>query len=824
MTTTRLAPDTIAAQTNLTGAVTDIDDDPLSPDGLWLAGGDDGTDTTLRVTFPSPATDLNTGAGLQTFQVWCRAFVDDTGNPTVDIELWENGSQVSILSTGTTITSSTGQLVSATWDATLLSAVSGANVELYVIGHRSGGSPGARRSVEFGAVDWIADHAADNRTGTLAATDAVDTAAFAGGIVGDGTLAATDVVDTAAFAGGIVADGTLAATDVVDTAAFAGDLSYSGTLAATDIADTAAFAGDLSYSGTLAATDVIDTAAFAGSLAGAGVTGTLAATDVVDTAAFAGGITGTGTLAATDPVDTSAFAGSLSYSGTLAATDPADTAAFAGSLSYSGTLAATDPVDTASFAGNLAGAGITGTLAATDVVDVSSMSGGVEVSGTLAATDPIDVSSMSGGVEVSGTLAATDPVDAAAFAGNLAVTVTGTLAATDTVDAAAFAGTATEPCTGLIEVDAGSYNLGSKSGWRHPAYDFANRKWYAITNNTGGGGEDMLETYSMADHSLISSVAINWDLSVDNKGWDCFVDPFTGYIWTKYEQGFDTGIAVIDPADASLLAINEAAGGLSGDGAWSTNEWARIEVGGESVFVSEGALNTTLELTKYDTGNLTWYATVSGFSSISVIIGHKVIDGTSTALYWWDGTNVKESIVTLAGAGATTIFWTPGFGRDFMIDPDDNNMVILDGTDVYKYETADATFVKIWENLGVLSSASNIFGRRGLTNPIERVGVFIWLASTTVDIITLYDGSLAGTIPKPEVVDFTGPQIVWDDESASAWHSNRGGTMWRWTAGCQLSLNLSPYIDGDTGEGLGGHPPPLPINFERPRPNSSCDC
>lgn len=65
----REAPDTLAVQTNLTGAVTDIDDDPDSPDGLWLTASGS---STARVTFPTPTGSPTVGAGLQNFRVLLR--------------------------------------------------------------------------------------------------------------------------------------------------------------------------------------------------------------------------------------------------------------------------------------------------------------------------------------------------------------------------------------------------------------------------------------------------------------------------------------------------------------------------------------------------------------------------------------------------------------------------------------------------------------------------------------------------------------------------------------------------------------------------------
>ena len=61
-----LPPDAILVQTNLTGSVTDIDDDPASPDAnnLTPSGGID-----LRVSFGSPGGTLATGTNIQGFRI-----------------------------------------------------------------------------------------------------------------------------------------------------------------------------------------------------------------------------------------------------------------------------------------------------------------------------------------------------------------------------------------------------------------------------------------------------------------------------------------------------------------------------------------------------------------------------------------------------------------------------------------------------------------------------------------------------------------------------------------------------------------------------------
>ena len=113
-------------------------------------------DTSALVDFDTPAQSLVEGADLQTFRVLVRK---TTGtNPTVDIALYEGGTWVADLVTGTAVTSEVGQIVEATWDAALLADVSGANVQCFVYGNssethrlRSAQSNGWPRSLRWSA-------------------------------------------------------------------------------------------------------------------------------------------------------------------------------------------------------------------------------------------------------------------------------------------------------------------------------------------------------------------------------------------------------------------------------------------------------------------------------------------------------------------------------------------------------------------------------------------------------------------------------------------------------------------------------------------------
>jgi len=150
--TENLAPDALLDQTGLTGAVTAIDEDPDSPDGDWLTAPGSNTNTVCRTSFPTPTGTLVTGAGEQTFKAWVRKTNHST-NPTCVVQLYENGSLISTVVASTTISSTTGQMLTGTWDATGRTA---ANIECRVAGTVGGGGAGNRASVEVGAIRWVA--------------------------------------------------------------------------------------------------------------------------------------------------------------------------------------------------------------------------------------------------------------------------------------------------------------------------------------------------------------------------------------------------------------------------------------------------------------------------------------------------------------------------------------------------------------------------------------------------------------------------------------------------------------------------------------------
>lgn len=150
----RLAPQAILVLVNLTGTVSEIQDDPDSADANWLDAISDGNDTDVRVSFPSPSAPLLIGSGLQEFRVLLRA-TGGGDDPIATLFLYEAGI-LRVTGTPVPIPSTTGQVVSFTWDAVLLLDPTGAGVECRVNGLAQGGFLDPEDTVEVGAIEWNA--------------------------------------------------------------------------------------------------------------------------------------------------------------------------------------------------------------------------------------------------------------------------------------------------------------------------------------------------------------------------------------------------------------------------------------------------------------------------------------------------------------------------------------------------------------------------------------------------------------------------------------------------------------------------------------------
>ena len=152
-----LAPDVLLEQVNRTGTVADIDESVDSPDAAWLVAPGSNSTCTVRVSFPMPSGNPTVGAGLQTLRAWLRKTNHST-NPAAVLSVCElNGSNLAATSS-TTISSTSGQMLALTFNANLLSAANGSDVEARIVGTVGGGGAGNRGSVEIGAVEWNVEY------------------------------------------------------------------------------------------------------------------------------------------------------------------------------------------------------------------------------------------------------------------------------------------------------------------------------------------------------------------------------------------------------------------------------------------------------------------------------------------------------------------------------------------------------------------------------------------------------------------------------------------------------------------------------------------
>ena len=127
--TASAAPDVIKESTNLTGTVADIDEDPASPDAAYLTAVSASVPTKFRASFGVvPPGGL--GATPQV-QLYLRRTATGTPDPWVVLDLWENGSFRAELG-AYQVTSTTGQLVTASFNPALLRDPSGSGVEVAV--------------------------------------------------------------------------------------------------------------------------------------------------------------------------------------------------------------------------------------------------------------------------------------------------------------------------------------------------------------------------------------------------------------------------------------------------------------------------------------------------------------------------------------------------------------------------------------------------------------------------------------------------------------------------------------------------------------------
>lgn len=221
----RLAPDAILAQTNLSGSVTAIQDDPDSPDTSWLTCPDNTSNTSVHVSFPTPSAALT---GTQEARVRVRPTTAGTNAGTASVDVLVGGV---VIASSSTVTVSATQVVAVTFNASLVSDRTG--LEVRVNGTSAGGKATSRKSVEVGAIELNATvvesvPAVTGSGGVVfpfsASAQAVQRFSGAGGasfgwsIVGDGTYTPLEITGS----GGVTFTTAFDGSGTVESAAVTG--------------------------------------------------------------------------------------------------------------------------------------------------------------------------------------------------------------------------------------------------------------------------------------------------------------------------------------------------------------------------------------------------------------------------------------------------------------------------------------------------------------------------------------------------------------------------------------------------------------------------
>ena len=178
-----LVPSSISG-TNITGVVGNITDDPAAPDTLYVSPTDDSINYSFIVAFGAPSGPLT---GTQTLRVFVRKTPGiNNGSFSVDID-YGGGTFTAGVIPSTVMSSATGTMYSFNFDAASVvnrnalriqfNGVSGtgktadrANAELGAARILAGveGTPTNTNTVEYGAVEWVAQHQMPSSTNVIA--------------------------------------------------------------------------------------------------------------------------------------------------------------------------------------------------------------------------------------------------------------------------------------------------------------------------------------------------------------------------------------------------------------------------------------------------------------------------------------------------------------------------------------------------------------------------------------------------------------------------------------------------------------------------------
>jgi hypothetical protein len=155
----RAQPVSILASSNFTGTVATLQEPDLqNKTGSWLTATSGTTNTDVRASLQASSCGLLSGAGAQTILVLVRRTAGGGSNPTCTVDLYHSGSLVANLVSATPVSSTTGTILTLTWNASLLggSPPACSGIEIRVRGTAS-----ATATVEVGGIQWLPEFASN---------------------------------------------------------------------------------------------------------------------------------------------------------------------------------------------------------------------------------------------------------------------------------------------------------------------------------------------------------------------------------------------------------------------------------------------------------------------------------------------------------------------------------------------------------------------------------------------------------------------------------------------------------------------------------------
>lgn len=148
-----MATETLYADAHLAGSFPNPNNAVGNTPTTWAGDLNVNSSYTSRWSIANTVDPL-TSAATHTVNVLARKG-SNSGNPTIAINLYDNGTLVGTILAATNVTSTTGQTLTATFNTSQVS--NAANVEIEVVQTSAGGSPSARNSAQVAYIEVVFD-------------------------------------------------------------------------------------------------------------------------------------------------------------------------------------------------------------------------------------------------------------------------------------------------------------------------------------------------------------------------------------------------------------------------------------------------------------------------------------------------------------------------------------------------------------------------------------------------------------------------------------------------------------------------------------------